>query len=84
MVFEQIEIDSNQVNANCGIAIQDREGEQNVNEVQEQGIREIGQKRRRSRKGLSDRNQWQRQVNKEKRIRGESYNGLKKVMESLH
>ncbi|KAG8270325.1 hypothetical protein J6590_087553 [Homalodisca vitripennis] len=67
-----------QLNTNKDSVDENREGEENRNEARGQEIRGIKQKRKRSRKGLSNPQQWQRQVNKEKRMREESYKGLKK------
>lgn len=83
-VFELIVTGDTQLNTNKDNVVEDGEGEENGNAAQGQEIRGIGQKRKRSRKGLSNPQQWQRQINKEKRMRGESYKGLKKIMESLH
>ncbi|KAG8260089.1 hypothetical protein J6590_104652 [Homalodisca vitripennis] len=78
VVFEQILTGDTQLNTNKDSVVENREGEENRNEARGQEIRGIKQKRKRSRKGLSNPQQWQRQVNKEKRMRGESYKGLKK------
>ncbi|KAG8319016.1 hypothetical protein J6590_100314 [Homalodisca vitripennis] len=78
VVFEQILTGDTQLNTNKDSVVENREGEENRNEARGQEIRGIKQKCKRSRKGLSNPQQWQRQVNKEKRMRGESYKGLKK------